>query len=93
MTGGAGFIGSNFVASLNEAGAAVAVNDLLGPGDAKWRNLAKRQIADFVPPADLTASSARAPTLLSPPACRHMAPQSASEARHNLGLMNRLPAA
>lgn len=53
VTGGAGFIGSNIVASLNEAGRTdVVVNDHLG-SDAKWRNLAKRQIADFVPPADL----------------------------------------
>jgi ADP-L-glycero-D-manno-heptose 6-epimerase len=53
VTGGAGFIGSNVVASLNEAGATdVVVNDWLGSDD-KWRNLAKRQIADFVPPADL----------------------------------------
>ncbi|HVZ53913.1 MAG TPA: ADP-glyceromanno-heptose 6-epimerase [Pseudolabrys sp.] len=53
VTGGAGFIGSNVVASLNEAGATdVTVNDWLGTGD-KWRNLAKRQLADFVPPADL----------------------------------------
>jgi len=54
VTGGAGFIGSNVVASLNEAGASdVVVNDSLGQGDAKWRNLAKRQIADLVPPAEL----------------------------------------
>ena len=54
VTGGAGFIGSNIVASLNEAGATdVAVSDWLGQGDVKWCNLAKRQIADFVPPADL----------------------------------------
>jgi ADP-L-glycero-D-manno-heptose 6-epimerase len=53
VTGGAGFIGSNIVASLNEAGRTdVVVNDILG-SDAKWRNLAKRQIADFVPPEDL----------------------------------------
>src|SRR5208282_2915543 len=53
VTGGAGFIGSNIVASLNEAGRAdIAVNDSLG-GDGKWRNLAGRQLADFVPPADL----------------------------------------
>ena len=53
VTGGAGFIGSNVVASLNEAGRAdIAVNDMLG-SDGKWRNLAGRQIADFVPPADL----------------------------------------
>jgi ADP-L-glycero-D-manno-heptose 6-epimerase len=56
VTGGAGFIGSNVVASLNEAGRSdVVVNDLLGAGDAKWRNLAKRQIADLVPPAELMA--------------------------------------
>jgi len=55
VTGGAGFIGSNIVASLNEAGAAdVVVNDRLETGDVKWRNLAKRQLADFVPPADLS---------------------------------------
>ena len=54
VTGGAGFIGSNVVASLNETGATdVVVNDLLGKDDAKWRNLAKHQVADLVPPADL----------------------------------------
>jgi ADP-L-glycero-D-manno-heptose 6-epimerase len=53
VTGGAGFIGSNVVASLNEAGRSdIAVNDVLG-SDGKWRNLARRVIADFVPPADL----------------------------------------
>jgi ADP-L-glycero-D-manno-heptose 6-epimerase len=53
VTGGAGFIGSNVVASLNEAGHAdIAVNDVLG-SDGKWRNLGNRQLADFVPPADL----------------------------------------
>lgn len=53
VTGGAGFIGSNMVASLNEAGRTdIVVNDLLG-SDGKWRNLQKRQMADFVPPADL----------------------------------------
>src|SRR5208282_6063879 len=53
VTGGAGFIGSNVVASLNEAGRTdIAVNDILG-SDGKWRNLAGRQLAEFVPPADL----------------------------------------
>jgi len=53
VTGGAGFIGSNVVAALNEAGRTdVVVNDHLG-SDQKWRNLAKRQIADFVQPKDL----------------------------------------
>ena len=53
VTGGAGFIGSNVVAALNEAGRTdVAVCDALGH-DGKWRNLAKRQLADLVPPAEL----------------------------------------
>jgi len=53
VTGGAGFIGSNVVAALNDAGRTdVVVCDLLGH-DGKWRNLAKRQLADIVPPADL----------------------------------------
>jgi ADP-L-glycero-D-manno-heptose 6-epimerase len=53
VTGGAGFIGSNVVASLNEAGRSdVVVNDLLG-SDGKWQNLRKRRLADVVPPADL----------------------------------------
>ncbi|MBR1090935.1 ADP-glyceromanno-heptose 6-epimerase [Bradyrhizobium manausense] len=55
VTGGAGFIGSNVVAALNEAGRAdVVVCDLLG-SDGKWRNLAKRQLVDIVPPAELPA--------------------------------------
>jgi ADP-L-glycero-D-manno-heptose 6-epimerase len=55
VTGGAGFIGSNIVAALNDAGRAdVVVCDLLGH-ESKWRNLAKRQLADFVPPAELMA--------------------------------------
>jgi ADP-L-glycero-D-manno-heptose 6-epimerase len=53
VTGGAGFIGSNVVAALNEAGRAdVIVCDRLGT-DGKWRNLAKRQLADLVPPSEL----------------------------------------
>jgi ADP-L-glycero-D-manno-heptose 6-epimerase len=56
VTGGAGFIGSNVVASLEEAGAGdIVVNDLLGRDDAKWRNLAKHKIADLVPPSELMA--------------------------------------
>ncbi|MBW7971556.1 ADP-glyceromanno-heptose 6-epimerase [Bradyrhizobium sp. BR 10289] len=55
VTGGAGFIGSNIVAALNDAGRAdVAVCDVLG-SDGKWRNLAKRRLADVVPPTDLAA--------------------------------------
>jgi ADP-L-glycero-D-manno-heptose 6-epimerase len=53
VTGGAGFIGSNIVAGLNAAGISdIAVNDILGSGQ-KWRNLAGRQVAEFVPAADL----------------------------------------
>src|SRR6266480_4793835 len=53
ITGGAGFIGSNVIAGLNEAGRTdIAVNDTLGAA-GKSRNLRKRELADFVPPADL----------------------------------------
>jgi ADP-L-glycero-D-manno-heptose 6-epimerase len=53
VTGGAGFIGSNIVAALNEAGQAdIVIDDVLG-ADGKWRNLAKRQLADIIPPAEL----------------------------------------
>jgi ADP-L-glycero-D-manno-heptose 6-epimerase len=53
VTGGAGFIGSNVVSSLNEAGRSdIVVNDILG-SDGKWRNLAGRELADFVAPAEL----------------------------------------
>jgi len=53
VTGGAGFIGSNLVAGLNEAGRTdIVVNDALGNA-GKWRNLGKRQLADVVPPGEL----------------------------------------
>jgi ADP-L-glycero-D-manno-heptose 6-epimerase len=53
VTGGAGFIGSNIAAALNDAGRSdVVVCDLLRH-DSKWRNLAKRQLADIVPPGQL----------------------------------------
>jgi ADP-L-glycero-D-manno-heptose 6-epimerase len=53
VTGGAGFIGSNLVAGLNEAGRTdIVVNDALGD-TGKWRNLGKRQLADVVPPGEL----------------------------------------
>jgi ADP-L-glycero-D-manno-heptose 6-epimerase len=55
VTGGAGFIGSNIVAELLEAGEYdVAVCDVLGAAaDGKWKNLVKHPIADFVAPEDL----------------------------------------
>jgi len=55
VTGGAGFIGSNLIAGLNEAGRTdIVVNDALGE-KGKWRNLGKRQVADVVPPGELIA--------------------------------------
>ena len=53
VTGGAGFIGSNLLAGLEARGLTelVAV-DGLGQDD-KWRNIAKRELAAFVPPRDL----------------------------------------
>jgi ADP-L-glycero-D-manno-heptose 6-epimerase len=50
VTGGAGFIGSNLVAALEERGSGpIAVVDWFGTGD-KWRNLAKRDVAHMVEP-------------------------------------------
>ncbi len=55
VTGGAGFIGSTLVAALNAAGRGdIAVSDRLRHGP-KWRNLAKREIRDFIFPEDLPA--------------------------------------
>src|SRR5215470_15442514 len=54
VTGGAGFIGSNMVADINDTGRTdVVVNDTLG-SDGRWRNLQKRQLADVVSPSDLS---------------------------------------
>jgi len=53
VTGGAGFIGSNLIASLNDRGVTeIAVNDQLGSA-AKERNLAKHRYADLFPPEEL----------------------------------------
>ena len=53
VTGGAGFIGSNLVARLNDDGCNdVVISDTLGLGD-KWRNISKRRLADVVPPGEL----------------------------------------
>jgi len=52
VTGGAGFIGSNLVAALEAKGKRVVVCDWLGKDD-KWRNIAKRDLADLVAPEQL----------------------------------------
>jgi ADP-L-glycero-D-manno-heptose 6-epimerase len=53
VTGGAGFIGSNLVAALEERGRTeLVVCDRLGT-DEKWRNIAKRELADLIEPEDL----------------------------------------
>ncbi len=53
VTGGAGFIGSNLLAGLEAQGARELVCvDWFGTGD-KWRNVAKRVLADVVRPDDL----------------------------------------
>ncbi len=50
ITGGAGFIGSNIVWALEQRGLGpVVVIDRMGD-QAKWRNLAKRELADIVEP-------------------------------------------
>lgn len=55
VTGGAGFIGSNLLAALEEAGADdLVVIDRLGH-DAKWRNIAKRELAAVIPPEEALA--------------------------------------
>jgi ADP-L-glycero-D-manno-heptose 6-epimerase len=52
VTGGAGFIGSCLLAALEARGHELVVCDRLGHDD-KWRNIAKRALADIVAPAEL----------------------------------------
>ena len=53
VTGGAGFIGSNLVAGLEARGRHdLVVCDRLGAGE-KWRNIAKRELAEIVAPEAL----------------------------------------
>ncbi len=53
VTGGSGFIGSNLIASLLEAGHHnIAVCDTFG-NKQKWRNLAKHEVAEIIHPQNL----------------------------------------
>jgi ADP-L-glycero-D-manno-heptose 6-epimerase len=54
VTGGAGFIGSNIVAALNDARIDVVVCDRLRDTD-KWRNLSKRVLQALIAPQNLFA--------------------------------------
>jgi ADP-L-glycero-D-manno-heptose 6-epimerase len=50
ITGGAGFIGSNIAAVLDQQGADIVVSDWMGTNDFKWRNIAKRRLIDIITP-------------------------------------------
>ena len=53
VTGGAGFIGSNLLKGLEDRGVPdLVVADTLGT-EEKWRNIAKRELADLVSPGQL----------------------------------------
>ncbi|MCC7017072.1 MAG: ADP-glyceromanno-heptose 6-epimerase [Rhodospirillales bacterium] len=61
VTGGAGFIGSNIVAALDDRRpGSVLVCDRLRDG-VKWLNLAKRELVDIIPPEELFAFLDRHP--------------------------------
>ena len=53
VTGGAGFIGSNIVASLIRRGCDVVVCDWLEADGVKWRNLERHLIELVIPPEEL----------------------------------------
>ena len=62
VTGGAGFIGSNIVAALDDRRpGSVLVCDRLRDG-VKWLNLAKRELIDIVPPEEMFAYLDRHPS-------------------------------
>ena len=52
ITGGAGFIGSNIAAQLDDAGSDIVIVDWLGNDDHKWRNISKRRLVDILLPQD-----------------------------------------
>jgi ADP-L-glycero-D-manno-heptose 6-epimerase len=75
VTGAAGFIGSNIVAALNEAGRDdIVVSDWLRR-DLRWRNLRKRMFRDFVFPEELIAFCQRS----KPEAVIHMGANSSTK--------------
>lgn len=54
ITGGAGFIGSNIAAGMEEAGLGpIVICDRFGQDDHKWRNIAKRRLHDVIRPETL----------------------------------------
>jgi ADP-L-glycero-D-manno-heptose 6-epimerase len=58
VTGGAGFIGSNIVLELTNAGGRVVVCDFFRSGE-KWRNIASARLHDIIHPNDLLEWLAR----------------------------------
>lgn len=63
VTGGAGFIGSNLIAALQERGYGnIAVCDRFRSGE-KWKNLAQRELADIIPPENLLAWLEKTPQI------------------------------
>ena len=55
ITGGAGFIGSNIAAALDSFDENIVIVDWLGADAFKWRNIAKRRLADLIAPEELRA--------------------------------------
>ncbi len=55
VTGGAGFIGSNIAARLDDDSQDIVIVDFLGTDDYKWRNVAKRRLRDLITPTELSA--------------------------------------
>ncbi len=61
VTGATGFIGSNIVADLNEAGRSdIILVDVLGT-QSKWKNIAKRCFEDIIFPSELDSLLAKLP--------------------------------
>ncbi|KAA3507548.1 ADP-glyceromanno-heptose 6-epimerase [Agrobacterium vitis] len=65
VTGGAGFIGSNIAAALDQRGDDIVIIDHFGSDDFKWRNIAKRRIKSIVNPKEGSAFIERNAQLIS----------------------------